>query len=164
MTPRLGLLLRLGLPWAAGLVDAVRQSATLLFEWRIAPTALAQAATPEATLLHASLAAMDARLGELSAAAPWSALQQLAEQPPQRIPTLVGFASHTPAQRALLSAWAQRGAAAPAHRGAVAATAARIRIWRTSFCGALSKGASLWWMKCAAQTGPARGSARTNPQ
>ena len=117
---------RLSVPWAAGLVDAVRQSATLLFEWRIAPAALAQAATPEALLLGAALAAMDTRLRELSAAAPWSALQQLAEHPPQRLATLVGFASHTPAQRALLTAWAQRGAAAPVYPAAAAATAARI--------------------------------------
>jgi ATP-dependent helicase/nuclease subunit B len=117
---------RLSLPWAAGLVDAVRQSATLLFEWRIAPAALAQAGTPEAMLLYEALAGMDSRLRELSAAAPWSALEQLAEHPPARIPSLVGFDYHTPARRALLAAWAQRGTAAPEYPGGFAAAAARI--------------------------------------
>ncbi|HEY6455697.1 MAG TPA: PD-(D/E)XK nuclease family protein [Steroidobacteraceae bacterium] len=101
---------RQSLPTAAGLVDAVRQSATLLFEWRIDPAVLLQAGTPEATLLVDGLAAMDARLRELCAAAPWTALGQLAENPPARAPGLAGFAFHTPARRALLQAWAQRGA------------------------------------------------------
>ncbi len=65
---------RLSLPAVAGLVDAVRQSAALLFEWRIAPAALLRAGTPEAALLAESLAGMDARLTELSAAASWRAL------------------------------------------------------------------------------------------
>jgi ATP-dependent helicase/nuclease subunit B len=117
---------RLSLPWAAGLVDAVRESATLLFEWRIAPEALLRAGTPEAALLAESLAAMDARLGELRAAAPWGALQQLAEDPPARIATFVGFAFHTPARRALLAAWERRGGAAHAYPSGFAAAAARI--------------------------------------
>lgn len=117
---------RQALPTAAGLAEAVRQSATLLFEWRIAPAALLQAGTPEATLLAESLAAMDARLRELSAAAPWSALEQLARDPPARAPGLAGFAFHTPARRALLAAWAQRGTAAREYRAGFAAAAPRI--------------------------------------
>jgi ATP-dependent helicase/nuclease subunit B len=117
---------RLSLPWAAGLVDAVRQSATLLFEWRIDPEALRRAGSPEAALLAESLAAMDTRLTDLAAAAPWSALQQLAATPPRRMPAFAGFASHTPARRALLAAWAQRGGAAPQYDGGFAAAATRI--------------------------------------
>ncbi len=119
---------RLSLPWAAGLVDAVRESATLLFEWRIDPAALRRTGSPEAALLAESLAAMNTRLTQLSAAAPWSALQQLAHDPPGRIPALAGFAFHTPARRALLAAWAQRGAAAPEYAGGFAAGAARIAL------------------------------------
>ncbi|HTB67400.1 MAG TPA: PD-(D/E)XK nuclease family protein [Steroidobacteraceae bacterium] len=119
---------RLSLPWAAGLVDAMRQSATLLFEWCIDPDALRRAGSPEAALLAESLAAMNTRLTQLSAAAPWSALQQLAHDPPGRIPAWAGFAFHTPARRALLAAWAQRGAAAPEYSGDFAAGAARIAL------------------------------------
>jgi ATP-dependent helicase/nuclease subunit B len=104
---------RLSLPWAAGLVDGVRQSANLLFEWRIDPDALRRAGSPEAALLAESLAVMDTRLADLSAAASWRALQQLADDPPRRWPAFAGFAFHPPAHRALLAAWAQRGAAAP---------------------------------------------------
>jgi probable DNA repair protein len=117
---------RLSLPWAAGLVDAVRQSATLLFEWRIDPDALLRAGTPEAALLAESLAGMDTRLADLSAAASWRALGQLTDDPPGRIPLFAGFAFHTPARRALLAAWAQRGAAAPEYAGGFAAAATRI--------------------------------------
>ena len=46
---------------------------------------------------------------ELSAAASWRALQELAQAPPRRMPLLAGFAFHTPARRALLAAWARRG-------------------------------------------------------
>ena len=102
---------QLGLPMAAGLVDAVRRSAALLFEWRIAPAALAQADTPEAALLGQSLAVIEQQLGELSAAAPWRVLQDLAADPPRRIPVFAGFAAATPARRALYEAWAARGSA-----------------------------------------------------
>jgi ATP-dependent helicase/nuclease subunit B len=104
---------RLSLPAAAGLVDAVRQSASLLFEWRIDPDALRSAGTPEATLLAESLAGMDSRLADLSAAASWNELARLADDPPAQVPLFAGFSSHTPAQRALLAAWAQRGGATP---------------------------------------------------
>lgn len=117
---------RLSLPWTAGLVDDVRQSASLLFEWRIAPAALLRAGTPEAALLAESLAGMDSRVADLAAAASWRALAQLAADPPRRIPAFAGFAFHTPARRALLAAWAQRGEAAPEYVGGPAVAATRI--------------------------------------
>jgi ATP-dependent helicase/nuclease subunit B len=117
---------RQSLPAAAGLVDAVRQSATLLFEWRIDPDALRQAGTPEATLLGESLAGMDARLLDLSAAASWRALAQLADDPPGRIPAFAGFAFHTPARRALFAAWERGGSAAPEYAGGYAPAATHI--------------------------------------
>ena len=104
---------RWGLPAGTGLVEAVRQSAALLFEWQIAPEGLARAATPEAALLSEALAAMESRLATLSAAAPWRALKELAESPPRRLPLFTGFAFHTPARRALLAAWTPRGEAVP---------------------------------------------------
>ncbi|MEJ0006887.1 MAG: hypothetical protein WDM77_11115 [Steroidobacteraceae bacterium] len=91
----------LSLPSAAGLVDAVQRSASLLFEWQIAPEALLEAATPESLLLATALSAMEVRLGDLSAAAPWRAVQELAQRPPRRIPLWAGFAVHSPARRAL---------------------------------------------------------------
>lgn len=100
----------LSLPLVPGMVDAVRRSAALLSEWRIDPGALLQAATPEAALLSCSLAGLEARLGELSAAGSWRALQDLAERPPQPLPLFAGFAWVTPAHRALLQAWGARAA------------------------------------------------------
>jgi ATP-dependent helicase/nuclease subunit B len=119
---------RWGVPAGAGLVEAVRQSAALLYEWQIAPGELRRAATPEAALLSEALTAMDARLMALSAAAPWRALQELAESPPRRLPLFVGFAFHTPARRALLAAWTRRGEAAqePIPPGGFAAAPARM--------------------------------------
>jgi ATP-dependent helicase/nuclease subunit B len=99
---------RLSLP-ATGLTDAVRQSATLLFEWRLPPAALRQAGTPEALLLSHCLEAMDARLADLGASASWRALEDLALQPPRRAPLFTGFSYRTPARQALLAAWALRG-------------------------------------------------------
>jgi ATP-dependent helicase/nuclease subunit B len=99
---------RLSLP-AAGLVDAVRQSAALLYEWRIAPAAVRQSGTPEALLLSHSLDAIETRLADLGAAAPWRALQDLAAAPPRRAPVFAGFAQPTPARRSLLEAWRLRG-------------------------------------------------------
>lgn len=99
---------RLSLP-AAGLVDAVRQSAALLYEWRISPAAVRQSGTPEALLLSHSLDAIEARLADLGAAAPWRALHDLAGEPPRRAPVFAGFAQPTPARRTLLEAWSQRG-------------------------------------------------------
>jgi ATP-dependent helicase/nuclease subunit B len=99
---------RLSLP-AAGLVDAVRRSAALLYEWRISPAAVRQSGTPEALLLSHSLDAIEARLADLGAAAPWRALQDLAGEPPRRAPVFAGFAQPTPARRTLLEAWSQRG-------------------------------------------------------
>jgi ATP-dependent helicase/nuclease subunit B len=99
---------RLSLP-ATGLVDAVRQSATLLHEWCISPAAVQQSGTPEALLLSHSLAAIETRLADLGAAAPWRALQDLAGKPPHRAPMFAGFAPATPARRMLLEAWSQRG-------------------------------------------------------
>ena len=101
---------KLALP-AAGLVDAVRQSAALLYEWRIPPTALRQSGIHEALLLSHSLDAIDARLADLGAAAPWRTLADLAREPPPRAPTFAGFTHLTPARRALLAAWSQRGTA-----------------------------------------------------
>ena len=98
---------RLSLP-SAGLVDAVRQAAALLFEWRMPPAQLLQFGTPEAMLLSYALDGADARLAALGASAPWRALQQLADDPPQRAPLFAGFAYRTPARSALLEAWAQR--------------------------------------------------------
>ncbi len=115
---------RLSLPAAAGLVDAVRQSATLLYEWCIAPESLLRAGTPEAMLLYESLVAMDARLQDRSAAASWRTLQQLAADPPGRMPLFAGFTSHTPARAALLAAWGQRGSVAPPPAAAFAAAPA----------------------------------------
>jgi probable DNA repair protein len=116
---------RQGLPTATALVEAVRKSAALLFEWRIAPAALVQAGTPEATLLAESLALMAAYLRELSAAAPWRAVEQLAANPPVQVPGLVGFSFHTPARRALLSAWSQRGTPADEYASGFAAGSTR---------------------------------------
>jgi ATP-dependent helicase/nuclease subunit B len=99
----------LSLPAIPGLVNAVRHSAALLFEWRIAPALLLQAGTPEAALLSESLTRIDARLQELAAAASWRTLAELAEDPPRRVPLFAGFASPTPARRALLAAWERRG-------------------------------------------------------
>lgn len=99
---------RLSLP-AAGLADAVRQSAMLLYEWGIAPAALRESATPEAQLLRDSLAAMDGYVAQLGAAAPWRALHDLARSPPRRVPVFAGFAPPTPARRALLEAWRRSG-------------------------------------------------------
>ena len=99
---------RLSLP-SAGLIDAVRQSAALLYEWRIPPAAVRHAGTPEALLLTQSLEAIDARLAELGAGAPWRALDDLAREPPRRAPVFAGFGHLTPARRALLGAWSQRG-------------------------------------------------------
>jgi ATP-dependent helicase/nuclease subunit B len=101
---------QLSLPLVPGLVDAVCRSAALLSEWRIAPGALLQAATPEAALLGHSLAALDLRLEGLSAAASWRALADLADAPPRRVPLFAGFALATPARRALLAAWGPRAA------------------------------------------------------
>ena len=101
---------KLALP-AAGLVDAVRQSAALLYEWRIPPAAVRQSGIPEALLLSHSLAAIDARLADLGACAPWRTLDELAREPPRRAPTFAGFTHLTPARRALLAAWSQRGTA-----------------------------------------------------
>jgi ATP-dependent helicase/nuclease subunit B len=117
---------RLSLPWSAGLVDAVRQSATLLFEWRIDPAALLPAGTPEAVLLAESLTGMDIRVADRSAVASWRALALLADDPPRRTPAFAGFAFHTPARRALLAAWAQRGAAAAQYAGGSTVAATRI--------------------------------------
>ncbi len=100
----------LSLPLVPGLVDAVRRSAALLSEWRIPRGALLQAAAPEAALLSGSLAGLEARLAERSAAASWCALQDLAEGPPRRLPLFAGFAWVTPARRALLEAWGRRAA------------------------------------------------------
>jgi ATP-dependent helicase/nuclease subunit B len=102
---------QLSLPNIAGLVDAVRRSAELLHDWRIAPALLRQAGTPESALLAASLIRIEARLLELSAVGDWQMLRELAVQPPRRVPLLAGFAMHTPARRALLAAWEQRGSA-----------------------------------------------------
>jgi ATP-dependent helicase/nuclease subunit B len=101
---------KLALP-AAGLVDAVRQSAALLYEWRIPPAAVRQSGIPEALLLSHSLDAIDARLADLGAAAPWRTLEDLAREPPRRAPAFAGFTHLTPARRALLAAWSQRGTA-----------------------------------------------------
>ncbi len=100
---------QLSLPGIAGLVEAVRRSATLLFEWQIQPHALTQAGTPEAALLAESLARMEARLGELGAVGPWQMLGELALQPPRRVPLFAGFGWATPARQGLLAAWEQRG-------------------------------------------------------
>jgi ATP-dependent helicase/nuclease subunit B len=103
---------KLSLP-AAGLVDAVREAAALLFEWRIAPAALSQAGTPEAALLSESLTAIDARLTDLAAAGSWRMLRDLAGDPPRRAPAFAGFAYQTPALQALIEAWTKRGTAVP---------------------------------------------------
>jgi ATP-dependent helicase/nuclease subunit B len=113
---------QLSLPLVPGLVETVRRSAALLYEWGIPPGALLQAGTAEAALLAHSLAELQMRLAELSAAAPWGVLQDLAARPPPRIPLFVGFASFTPAHRALLSAWGCRDA--PALSGGFAAAPA----------------------------------------
>ncbi|HTY94838.1 MAG TPA: PD-(D/E)XK nuclease family protein [Steroidobacteraceae bacterium] len=102
---------RLSLPAVAGLVDAVHRSAAVMFEWRIPASALAHAVTPEAALLRESLAAIDARLIDLSAAGSWRMLQDLAAEPPARVPVFAGFHEVTPARRALMDAWEQRGRA-----------------------------------------------------
>jgi ATP-dependent helicase/nuclease subunit B len=116
---------KLSLP-AAGHVDAVREAAALLFEWRIAPAALLQSGTPEAALLSESLTAIDTRLTELGASGSWRMLQDLAEDPPRRAPLFAGFAYRTPAQRALLEAWAQRSTAVPDIDSAFAAAPAAV--------------------------------------
>jgi ATP-dependent helicase/nuclease subunit B len=100
---------QLSVPLGPGLIDAVRQSAALLFEWRIPPAALAQAASLETALLIESLRAIEARLEALSAAASWRTLHDLAADPPPRAPLFAGFSSQTAARRALLAAWAERG-------------------------------------------------------
>jgi ATP-dependent helicase/nuclease subunit B len=102
---------RLSLPGIPGLVDAVRRSAALLFEWRITPQALLQAGTPEAALLSESLTRIEARLTELSAAGSWRTLAELAQEPPRRVPLFAGFGWQTPARAALRAAWEQRGSA-----------------------------------------------------
>jgi ATP-dependent helicase/nuclease subunit B len=94
---------RLSVPGVTGLVDAIRRSAALLFEWRIPPAALVESGTLEAALLHDSLAAMEARLVELSAAGSWRVLHDLAAEPPARAPVFAGFTQITPARRALLA-------------------------------------------------------------
>lgn len=99
---------KLSLP-SAGLVDGVRQSAALLFEWGISPAALRQSGTPEALLLSLSLETMDARLAQLGASPSWRAMPDLACDPPRRAPLFAGFAYRTPARQALIEAWAQRG-------------------------------------------------------
>lgn len=99
----------LSLPMVPGLVAAVRQSAALLFEWQIAPQLLTQQGTPEAALLGESLARIDSRLDELSAAGTWHTLNDLALDPPRRVALFAGFASPTPARLALLAAWERRG-------------------------------------------------------
>jgi ATP-dependent helicase/nuclease subunit B len=116
---------KLSLP-AAGLVDAVREAAALLFEWRITPAALSQAGTPEAALLSESLTAIDARLTGLAAAGSWRMLRDLADDPPSRAPAFAGFAYQTPALRALTDAWAQRGTAVPDIDYAFAAAPAAV--------------------------------------
>jgi ATP-dependent helicase/nuclease subunit B len=98
----------LSLP-AAGLADAVRQSAALLYEWCIPLAAIRDAATPEALLLSHALALMEERLAQLGAGAPWRALQDLARDPPRRVPAFAGFARPTPARRELLEAWHRCG-------------------------------------------------------
>lgn len=100
---------QLSLPNVAGLVDAVRRSAALLFEWRIAPSALTQAGTPEAALLAEALRRIEARQLELSAVGSWQTLGELALDPPRRVPLFGGFDGQTPARRALLAAWERRG-------------------------------------------------------
>ncbi len=127
---------RLSLPQVPGLVDAVRRAAGLLHEWQIAPEALRQAGTPEAALLGQSLAALQARLAELSAAPPWLALRELSAKPPRRRPQFAGFTLATPAQRALFAAWgppadsepASPFAAAPAARAYAADPAAELEL------------------------------------
>jgi ATP-dependent helicase/nuclease subunit B len=99
----------LSLPRVPGLVASVRQSAALLYEWRIPRELLQQHATPEAALLSESLTRIDARLDELSAAGAWHTLADLALAPPRRVPVFAGFASQTPARRALRDAWERRG-------------------------------------------------------
>ena len=101
---------RLSLP-ATALTEAVRQSAALLYEWHISPAAVRESGTPEALLLMQSLDAMEARLADLGAAAPWRVLQDLARDPPRRAPLFAGFSHLTPARRALLAAFSQRGTA-----------------------------------------------------
>jgi len=115
----------LALP-GTGLIDAVRQSAALLYEWQISPAAVRQAGTPESLLLMYSLDAIDARLADLGASAPWRALQDLARDPPRRAPVFAGFAHLTPARRALLSAWSQRGVAVQELTCAFEATPGRL--------------------------------------
>jgi ATP-dependent helicase/nuclease subunit B len=102
---------QLSLPGVAGLVDAVRRSAGLLYDWRIAPGLLEQAGTPESALLAESLVRIEARLTELCAVGDWQVLGELALDPPRRVPLFAGFALATPAHRALLGAWEQRGSA-----------------------------------------------------
>jgi ATP-dependent helicase/nuclease subunit B len=114
---------QLSLPSVPGLVDAVRRSAALLAQWCIAPGALLPAGTAEAALLHRSLTTLEARLAELSAAASWRALPDLATAPPSRVPLFAGFAFATPARRALLAAWGPRAAPEPSTAFAAAAAA-----------------------------------------
>ena len=99
------------LPPVAGLVEAVRRSAALLYEWRISPQALMHSGAPEAALLAESLQHIEARLIELDAVGDWQVLGQLALEPPRRVPLFAGFGSTTPARRALLAAWERRGTA-----------------------------------------------------
>jgi probable DNA repair protein len=115
---------RLSLP-AAGLVDAVRQSAALLYEWRIPSAAVGAAGTPEGLLLSHALDAIDTRLADLAAGAPWRVLHELAGDPPRRAPVFAGFAPPTPARQALLEAWRQRGISAPEHACAFGPTTGR---------------------------------------
>jgi len=94
---------------AAGLVDAVRQSAALLYEWHIPPAALQESGTAEALLLARTLTLLESRLAELGAAGSWRTLHDLSHEPPRRAPLFTGFAMQTPARRALLAAWEARG-------------------------------------------------------
>ncbi|HEY4339625.1 MAG TPA: PD-(D/E)XK nuclease family protein [Steroidobacteraceae bacterium] len=135
---------RQSLPAPTGVVEAVRRSATLLFEWRIAPAELLRSGTPEARLLADSISAMTSRLHELRAAPAWSALAQLAADPPAAVPGFTGFAFHTPARAALLAAWAQRGTPAREYATEFAAAAPRIAraedpaeelAWAAQWCG-----------------------------
>jgi ATP-dependent helicase/nuclease subunit B len=119
---------QLSLPLGAGLIDAVRESAALLFEWHISPAAVAQAGSAEGALLIESVQHFRSRLRDLSAVGSWQSLSELAAEPPRRVPYFAGFPYQTPARRALFAAWARRGT--PAQElpsGFAAAPAARAR-------------------------------------
>jgi probable DNA repair protein len=131
---------------AAGLVDAVRRSAALLYEWRIlAGRRCAQAGTPEALLLMRGAGRPSTRASRTSAPAPpWRALQDLARDPPRDArPLFAGFALPDPGPSLHCSAaWAQRGTAvagpATCAFAAVPRAASRrladpeLRSWRRS--------------------------------